>query len=260
MREDRFTIRLAGKEDTIPTKSFLVVLRSILAILRDVNTSMTENRRANLTWDFSHIQMNGPARLDIFPEAREGADIGKAVVIACANGLALLETQDGELPRFFHVRTIELAKTMIGVLRNGIRRIEIDTPYTGTMTLTDRLARNAATMTREAYIDYGTFEGVLETLSISQTDRVWINDTIYGTIPCCFDSDMIEPIRALWTDRVSVFGLTTYTRSGAPRSIHIERIERLRRKSELPQWDDLQELKLVRLNMNSAARGTVDAG
>jgi hypothetical protein len=214
----------------------------MLSILRDVNAAMSDSQKANLTWDFSNITMNSPMTADLFPIATEGRDIGQGVVTACANGLRSIEMSDDVVPQFFQMSTLRHARSVVGVLHDGIGKIEVETPYTPTIALTVQLAIHAEMMSRESYSDYGTFEGILETASIREGTNLTIRDQIYGHIPCHFPESLTECVRLLWTNRVSVFGVTTYNRSGIPKSIKVERIERLRSAAELPQWEDLKAI------------------
>ena len=255
MIDDKFSIQITGTGEEVPASS-LTVLQTFIKILRDVNSQMTQDKKPNLEWNFSRISMNSPLVADAFPSATHGSDVGKDVVIACAKGLQQIQAGSEELPPYFQRKTLRYAKSITGALNNGITGIRVSTPFTDPFSITNRFAVNSIFITKDSYEDYGTFEGVLLTLTLERSDHIIIRDDIFGRIPCYFNEDMKERARSLWAERVSVSGVTTYTRSGLPKSIQAEDVIRLSSQSELPQWEDLKHLNLTVHEMFDLGRNT----
>jgi|GEM_PF-3814583 len=250
MKDDVFTIRITGQNGSLPTNSTLLVLKSVVKMLRNINARMTDDNRANLEWSFDKISMNSPMVAGVYPEATYGSDIGKQTIIAGAQGLLAIQQDGGRIPQYFDAPTLRLAKGIVGTLRTGIQDIQVSTPYTQAFSLSNRISLNVIVATKDSYTDYGTLEGVLETASVGRSERFIINSRIYGNISCYFDGDLLEQVRNLWTKRVSVSGLTTYTKAGLPKSIQVRQIIGLRSKENLPQWEDLKDLHLALRDMD----------
>lgn len=252
MYNDPLTIKITGKDDnTIPATSFLAVVYNMLRVLRDIDAAISNDpdnagRSSTLEWSLSSAAMNSPLTLDIVPLAtsqKDGfqEDNGRKVLIACDQGLRAIENDDTTIPPYFREKTLVSASKIVRVLNDGIRSIEIFTPYTKPLRLTQRIAAHVDKIVSLTYTDFGTFEGRLASLSVHGRSMFRIEDEIYGYITCYFKEERLEELKhGMFSERVAVFGETRYSPSGQPLSIQVEDIQRLRSRSQLPQFADLE--------------------
>ncbi len=245
MQQDQLSIKITGRDDTIPAPSFLAVVFNIVKILRDVDAAVSEENRPTLRWDISRVSMNSPLLLDLAPssvsDADNTVDNSREILVACTRGLREIQESDETVPRYFRERTLSSARRVVNVLNDGIRAIEIFTPYSQPLLLSQKLAANVDRLLAKSYVDYGTFEGRLASISIRGRQTFRIEDEIYGYVACSFTDELLAELKNnLFGERVSVFGETRYSASGQPMSVRVEQIQRLRRREELPQFDDLE--------------------
>ena len=89
--------------------------------------------------------------------------------------------------------------------------------------------------------------GRLESISIHGGQVFHIEDQLKRYIPCTFTPDLLEQLKhGLLGERVLVSGNTKYTADNKPISIRVDHIERLRSRSELPQFSDLERIQIRR--------------
>ena len=252
MISDSLTIKITGKNSNIiPATSFLVVVYNMLRVLKDVDAAVAKDpdntlKTSALEWSISKTEMNSPLTLDIVPlltSQLDGyqEDNGRKVLMACEQGLRTIENNPRTIPPFFREKTLLSASKVVRVLSDGIRSIEIFTPYTKPLLLTQRLAAHVDELVSSTYTDLGTFEGRLTTLSVHTRSMFRIEDEIYGYITCYFKEGHLEELKnGMFSERVAVSGETRYSPSGQPISIQVEQIERLRSRNALPQFADLE--------------------
>lgn len=252
MISDSLTIKITGKNNNIiPATSFLVVVYNMLRVLRDVDAAVAKDpdnilKTSSLEWSISKTEMNSPLTLDIVPLLSSQPndyqdDNGRKVLIACEQGLRAIENDSKAVPPYFREKTLLAASKVVRVLNDGVRSIEIFTPYTKPLLLTQRLAAHVDEMVSLTYTDFGTFEGRLASLSVHGRSMFRIEDEIYGYITCYFKEEHLEELKhGMFSERVAVFGEAKYSPSGQPISIQVEQIERLRSRNDLPQFADLE--------------------
>jgi hypothetical protein len=89
--------------------------------------------------------------------------------------------------------------------------------------------------------DWGTIEGVLETLSGARDLMLVVRDPVTRRVTrCYFDDQMIEEVRLAWMRRVSVSGVIQYRRDGEPVSIEVEEFSIFPADEDLPDIGDIR--------------------
>lgn len=105
----------------------------------------------------------------------------------------------------------------------------------------DTIAELVSEDERLGYSDYGTVEGVLDTIQDTQGLQFRVRDVALGLTVKCYIAEEQLPIGfEAFRKRVEVSGVIYYNKKGVPRSIRAERIEKLPGDDELPGLDELR--------------------
>ncbi len=95
---------------------------------------------------------------------------------------------------------------------------------------------------RLGYNDYGTIEGILDTVQErGGTLQLRVNDAaLRQAVKCYFSEELLADAMADFRKRVEISGVIHYRKNGTPISIRGERIERLPSDAELPTANDVR--------------------
>lgn len=232
MAYDEVTIRLASKEQFPSVRSFMIVVNNTLAILREVDKQISEQRNGSLKWRIKDVSFNSPLEMTIFGEPLIEEDYGRAVVRATAAGVRELDRSSDAIPHFFTVSAMNRAKDLVGVLNNGIERVTLAVLDELPVVPTQRVAANVGELVR-TYDELTSFQGRLEAVTIHGKRIFHIWDPFDGRIACRFSEAQLFAVRDLLAHRVSVYGRATFTKGGKPLYIEVEEITRLPEQHEV---------------------------
>jgi len=95
---------------------------------------------------------------------------------------------------------------------------------------------------RLGYSDYGTVEGVMDTLRDKDGRlQLRVKDAVLGqAVTCHIDEEQLQEAFRTFRKRVEVSGVIHYRKDGVPVSIKVERIEQLPDDDDLPSPDDVR--------------------
>lgn len=249
MQDEYLEMRLVGDDDTLPASSFLTVLRCALTILRDIDTSLSDDNKPRLSWTVESATMNSPLTLSIRPRAKGAGksiewEYVREVENAFTEGLRLIESGTDFAPEHFKERTLSTAKIMVGQLDKGLKSIRFATAYNPPVHPTQHLAANVDVIVPGGYTDFATIEGTLETVTVHNGPAFVIYNPIDGRVSCNFDSDeTLELVKSHISQppkRVAVFGKAKYTGHGRPLSIEVSDVEVLPGPADLPRFADME--------------------
>ncbi len=259
MNEDKLTITLTGKKEFIPYKSFLSAVDNTIALLRDLDSSISGRSSGSVEWQISSVSMNSPLAFTVFADAGADIAIGRDILDACTHGLRQIESSSDRIPRYFTINALEHASKLVAVLNDGIDRISIATPWDRPVLPSQRISLHVNRLLPKEHEELGSFEGVLKTLSIAQSFNFAIWDVISNRrIECRFAESMLEEAHANFGKRVSVYGIIRYSRTGKPQYIRVENMYQLREQNELPQAKDLESVSLAKDSFAYAWEGSKD--
>ena len=115
-------------------------------------------------------------------------------------------------------------------IRQNLRRFPRAVPATRLLIGADRqdiLANNQKDTDPHSsqMAEYGTVEGILDTLSARGRYHFTISEPIWHmAVQCTVPDDLIESMRGMWRQRVAAHGLVRYDREGLPTSIRAEEV------------------------------------
>ncbi|MHB8928854.1 MAG: hypothetical protein ACYC9Q_14630 [Bacillota bacterium] len=230
------TIEVTAAHERIPLGSFLKVAGAALQILRDLNVSVAQGAGdKTVKWTISDVSLNSPLRMTLFGSSKDPSIAGE-VIGAYVDGFRGIE-ESAKTPPYFTDSSMQRAREIASVLNDGISKISFISEKT-VATPTQRVAANVDSILK-VYRDKVTLEGRLEMISIHDGLKFNIYDpTTDRAIPCEFPPEILDVATKEFTNRVSVYGTATYNRAGRPLVLKVESINRLRERSELPQFGE----------------------
>jgi hypothetical protein len=245
MADDELIIRLIGREEYISAASFITVVHNTLAILKEVDAEISEQRLGSLMWRIKDVSLNSPLTVTLLGESRvDELDYGRDVIEAYTEGLRQIDRSPENIPPFFTIAALSQAKRLVAVLNDGIERIFFSLPEQEPVVPTQRVAANVDELT-QVYEELTTFEGGLDSVTLHGKRIFYVWDVFDGRIACRFPKDMLDQVRTLLGERVSVYGKARFSRAGKPLSIEIVEARRLPSQEELAQLKDFTGINIT---------------
>ncbi len=115
-------------------------------------------------------------------------------------------------------------------IRERLERFPRPVPVTRLLTGEDRKDilqpdRNAVPRRPGPFSEYGTIEGILDTLSARGHLSFIISEPIWNiAVQCTVPGDLVDSMRDMWRQRVAAHGMVHYDRHGRPTSIRADEV------------------------------------
>jgi hypothetical protein len=233
------------REGYVSATSFVAIVQNTLAILREVDAEISEQRLGSLEWHIKEISYNSPLTMTLIGEPKaEDLDYEIDIIEAYTEGLRQIDASPDRVPEFFTYQALKSAKSLVSVLNNGVERVVFSAPTGEEVAPTQRVAANVDDLTR-TYEELTSFEGKLESATIHGKNRFYVWDVFDGRISCRFSRDKLDDVRNLFGHRVSVYGRARFSRTGRPLGIEVIDLKQLRNQDELPQARDLAGINIT---------------
>lgn len=233
------TISVEGQTPEQAVQPFVDAIATTLEIVRDLETSISQRRRAGLRWTIRSLHFGSPATLTMqaLPPAT-GRDLGSEVVRHYLDGLDLL-ARGVELPAYFSESALEDAKRLARLTQDNAREIVIQADNR-VVKITQRIAANVDDLVHRSYVSEGSIEGVMEMVTLHEHVYFRVYDAINGWgVPCYFGLQQVDEVRVGLGKRISVRGRIRSDRLGKPMSIQVVDL-RLLGGQDLPTPSDIR--------------------
>jgi|SRR5262245_918375 len=245
---ERLTIRLGGKDGTVPIGSFLFTMQRALGVLKEIDRELSESGQPELRWRIVAAKMQSPLELTIegVPRARSQRLHPRRVVESYLSGLKVLK-QSAIAPPVFTDAALEGTKSLTSLVNDGLTVLEFRGPGRTKLVADQRLMVNVEDVLKTRYYyEHATLDGRLEVVDIHATPKFSIfhelND--HKTV-CDIPAERIEEAISLFGKRVAVRGLVKFNRQGKALRIKVEDLRRLRDSSELPKFKDVEGIRFT---------------
>jgi hypothetical protein len=257
----KLTVKLTGmSDDRISAEAVISVIQGTIDALKELNRSVSEYGKANIEWQIVFLSMQSPLEA-VFEGVDERSDLqnveAPTTITSWMSGLSLLESAS-ECPPRFNERSLGAIVRIRSSCANRVRRVEYREDNGEYLLLTDAMLFNAnqailrisrTPQPRNDYVDHGSIEGVLTTLSTrSGSDRIVIAEGLDSHKVSCFFRDEAneERARKAWKRRVIVTGAITYIgANGKPKRVDVDDIRVMPEECELPQVDELERMDIT---------------
>jgi len=263
-QDDILKIEVTGKTDAIPVDSFLELISNTLAVLQDLDASISQSENASLEWEIVGASLSSPLVLTVKGKSDIGIDIGGDVIRAYLSGVDEIEKGSPEPPPYFTENALRKTRDLMRVLNDGIKKVAFSTPKSEPV-VPSRKAIDNVTVILEAQAEEdnsnvvelrahsharkeekATISGTLETVTVhGSKPKFVIYDPLTNSRIDCFisEEEILEEAKAALNPvptRVSVTGTAKHNKHGHPTSIVVETLRKLRSRNELPSFKDLE--------------------
>lgn len=238
--EQRVGFHLSG--DDVSIEKFIAVASKLTALLRELETSVTDQH--GLQWQIADLQI-GSASLAMRPKLPGVASIGSAdaVIDAVLEGLATIEDAPRRPPHFSD-EALRSASSLATAARDDANALVVFGEARGAqrqVTVSNQLVVHVKDLVGTASVAIGALEGRLEALTIHDTIAFSIYDAATGRqVVCKCDRDAFDLAKQHFGERVSVSGELGYNAQGEATSIRVDMLRAM--TEDLPQAKDVRGL------------------
>jgi hypothetical protein len=223
----------------LPFDKFRKAQEELANILHEVDKNLCEKKRPPVNWVVSSVR-SGSVHLTIVGVATDDVarDAIAEIVTTVETGIATLEKHP-ERPPFFSDRALESAKRLASLIDKDILTIQVGA-NSNKVNITQHLVANVDELIGAHYRSFGSVEGVLKAIDLSQRPLFRIYDLLtYKSVKCHFPPDLIDKIKDALDKRVSVYGLIRSREDGQKVSVEVEEMEVFPSEAELPSIKDI---------------------
>jgi hypothetical protein len=246
---ERLTIRLGGKDGTVPIGSFLFTIQRALGVLKEIDRELSESGQPELRWRIVAARMQSPLEMTIEGVPKVGSERRvhpRKVVDSYLKGLSVLK-RSAIAPPVFSDAALEGTKSLTSVVNDGLSVLEFRGSGKTKLVADQRLVDNVEDVLKTRYYyEHATLDGRLEVVDIHATPKFSIFHELddHKTV-CDMPAERIDEAISLFGKRVAVRGLVKFNRQGKPLRIKVEELRRLRDSAELPKFKDVEGIRFT---------------
>ncbi len=225
-------------DGVLSSNKFLKAIKAFFAILDNVTDSVTETRGA-IEWQVEVREGSAVLMVQAIPKK---VPLGKtySVTQAIKAGFHLLESGEKERPPFFNDAAMKGVKDL-GVLTGEDILVKVEGEQ-----LSTQVVASVDAILKARYIDHGTIEGTLETISGHNGYEFTIYDDLTNNgVRCYFkpSEDTFQKVLNAFSferkSRMSVWGDISYRKDGTAISIKVDGFRVFKPQNELPQIESI---------------------
>ena len=239
------TLSITLKGQSIGLSDLMDALKHFSTVLDEVDQQVTG--RKSIEWKVAKLERSS-ATVGVTPVQRlkDLFDQRPGVVAACVSGFEGLAVR-ADRPPHFSDRALDAARKLAKRSQgneNGVMLERIlDDGSAMRVPLGATIVEHVDEILRTSGQATGALEGRLETVTIHDQNAFTIYDPLRrrGT-RCICDAETLNAVHGFLGKRVLVYGEIGYNKDGEPNTIHVERLEILRTRDELPQAEDVRGL------------------
>ncbi len=224
-----------GERDRVPLSAFIAALSSFLGILRDLDSTVSKDKKGSVIWEVVSLRQNSPPRVGVSPFPRPNTQDFSSVVEA-----QVLENIDrlnrgSEPTRYMSYAAL----SRLEKLATGSRTLGAHEVYTEgnglpprKSTVSEPTLNRVQELTGVRYAGYGAIAGKLEAIYVHNASefRVW-DETSGKAVRCKLDPNQEDKVKSLLRHRVRVIGNLASNLAGIPIAMtEVEDVEPLEAK------------------------------
>ena len=234
-------IQFGGKNDRIPVAVFLRTLESLMAVIQDVDSTVSGRSRGSARWDIVALSKNSPAQAEINGESRlKVGDFVCTIQEAVIGGMDTLGNRP-ERPDYFSYSALTNVKRMA----IQARRLDFLTVYAGPrrVVVNQNVFNNIEYLIGSGSVSLGSIRGSLDSITVHSGHefRVWV-DNKRKPVACRFKKARMSEVLALVKHEVAVFGELRRNARGEPVYMVVEEFRPIECPARLPSIEDMSGL------------------
>lgn len=240
----RLTLKVEGSY--FPIDKFQKLLQNFSIILAELDKDISSTDRVGVEWSISKVQQGGiviTAEANILDDRVE-PERPQEIIHRFRAGLELLK-ETPQRPSHFTGIALESVKNISDLIDpNDFAEIKFFADD-WRLNVTKNISVNIDEITKNFYQIYGSIEGELVSIGITNSKKIGIRNVTDGKIVRCFFQDeLLEDARAALGKRVYVFGLIRQYLQGEKINIQVEELKVFPPKNESSSLSNI--LKLIR--------------
>ncbi|HLN30460.1 MAG TPA: OB-fold nucleic acid binding domain-containing protein [Gemmataceae bacterium] len=221
-------------------------LENALEMLRSLEEDFAP-RGSDIRWEIVRARMQSPLTLTFLPsvKGKPARGIGNRIAKACVRGIEEME-KEPTLPKHFKEETLDAVQKLIKTVNDDGGKVTFSSNGKKVSPGVEAVKNiHAVIETARRYIDYGTIEGQLQTVSVRGTQHFFTYETFTDNkVMCSVTPEQFQQWMSLLGKRVAVTGRIRY-RNHQPQGINVENIRVLRDSSELPQLAEIPPIDIT---------------
>ena len=231
------SIQFTIDADMVSASDFKNSIDDLYDILLNMSGNVYGDAKA-VTWLVS--VESGSNRVVWYPEASD-KNANPAMVIGAINdGIKSLSETD-KRPKYFNDNSLFRLRTITRRFsgKNGKSMASIGTNGKS-LPLIHNIQQNINSILSGRHQDYGSVEGVLESISSKRGLYFAVYDKILKrSIRCKFNEMLIDKAKEAFMKKVLVSGSITYDKDGYPQAVKVEEMDIFPPKESLPTYNDI---------------------
>jgi hypothetical protein len=243
------TIQIGDRDQPVTVDNLVAALENTLQMLKGLESHFPHSGEP-IQWEIVRALMKSPLSITLAPRPPKGQKrLADKVVKAAIGGLKTLETSgEPQLPPHFDDEVLEAVEKLSSISQTGTAlKVFVPDEEAAQVELGQQTIKRVKELEARArvYVDYGTIEGRLETISVHNGNSFVVWEAMTNNrIECRITPEQLEEAKQLLGKRVAISGRLRY-RNHKPISMEVESIKVLRERAELPQPETMKPIDIT---------------
>lgn len=239
-------LEVEGEKGTVLFASFVDTFRYSLAVLKELDSAISERPRGALDWFVQDLSSNGKLAAEIvaMPKSGKYEDTSQQVAWQFVHGLGAVEQEPG-IPPFFSEEAVGNVERLAGPLgKGGALGFGAQIGVRTRTRITHRAAINAGQAIKPKFSAVGSVTGMLESVNLHHKARFNVYEAVTGAaVRCSFERDKhFELIKSALGRRVTAYGVIDRNARGDALRLNMRDLEILPEDRELAAIRDIYGL------------------
>jgi hypothetical protein len=219
-----------GERNRVPLRDFIGVLNNFLNLLRDVDSTVANDKLGSVVWEVVSLRQNSPPVVGVSPTVRhDKQDFSPVVATQVLDNIERLN-RGGEPTKFMSYSGLSQIERLADKTRT-MGNHEIFTEKNGQpprhAIIAEPTLQRVKQLTGVSYIGYGSVSGKLEAIYVHKASEFRVWDEASGkAVRCKLDPNQEDKVKSLLRHRVRVSGSVSSNAAGIPIAVsEVEDVE-----------------------------------
>lgn len=239
----KLTLKVDGQRGAVLFQDFLGTFKYSLAILRELDSALSEMPRGVLDWFVEDLSANGQLVASIIAVPRRGKyeDVSGQVASQFIRGLETVEREPGVPPFFSESALGNVEKLALQLGKRGAMGFGAEAGPTETARITHQAGLNAGQAIKPKFTAIGSIAGTLEAINLHNRDRFNVYESATGAaVRCYFNRDRyLDLVKRALGSRVRAYGVISRNARGNALRLDMRDLEILPEDSKLASIKDI---------------------
>ncbi len=236
-------LQVEGEKGTVLFANLIDTFRYSLAVLKELDSAISERPRGALDWFVQDLSANGRLAAEIvaLPKSGKYEDMSQQVAQQFVFGLDAVE-REASVPPYFSEDALGNVEKLAGQLgKGGAIGFGAEISVQTKARITHRASINAGQAIKPKFSAIGSVTGTLEAINLHRTPRFNVYEAVTGAaVRCFFDRDHhLELIKQALGQRVTAYGIIERNAKGDALRLNMRGLDILAEDRELASIRDI---------------------